>query len=263
VRCRGVAKRLAPDLSARIDALTPRLFPPIYMQEVEALAQLGTRILVYGAEKLMDPTWWDRQDCLMVVRCLRLLRFVGGPKALAVLASIKCLPSSSSQVTGEWLLACSELDARDLPWPFARTDAVDATNTRVADLGPLRVLSAVKRIQLSHTRVSDLNPLRELEAIEVLGLYNTYVKDLSPIAGLPNLRWLNIARTFVDDLTPVVQMRSLVSLALHHAPIHDISILKSLRSLKEIWLAPRQVPVDALEDFRMDRPDINVREGGR
>jgi hypothetical protein len=49
LRCRSAAKRLAADLSSSIDSLRGRLFPPAYMQEVEALAQLGPRILPYGA----------------------------------------------------------------------------------------------------------------------------------------------------------------------------------------------------------------------
>ena len=115
VRCRGVAKRLAPELSKQIDLLTANLFPPANMQEVEALAPLGARILAYAGPRLMDPNWWARQNARTIYRCLRLLRLIGGRKASDALAAIKRLPGYSSLVIHEWMAARDELTEGALP----------------------------------------------------------------------------------------------------------------------------------------------------
>ena len=130
VRCRATAKRLAPDLSNTIDEFLEHLLPPASMNEVEALALLGPRILLYGADTLENGDWWERQNSHMATRCLRLLRLVGGVRAKAALKTVRGLSSYSTQVTNEWLLACGELSPEErLPWPF---NSMEQTHSKMA-----------------------------------------------------------------------------------------------------------------------------------
>jgi hypothetical protein len=101
VRCRAVAKRLDEKLSKKIDKYLVNLLPPSSMNEAEALAQLGSRILNYGSSTLENGKWWAAQNSHIAMRCLRLLRLVGGQKAQAALRTIYTLPKSSTSLANE------------------------------------------------------------------------------------------------------------------------------------------------------------------
>jgi hypothetical protein len=236
VRCRGAAKRLAADLSSTIDSLTARLFPPSYMPEVEALAQLGPRILVHEAASLMEPKWWAKQDCRTIVRCLRLLRLIGGQRAASAVASIDSLPSYSAQVTGEWMMASSELCDAALPWPFTVKDRVWADSTRVSDVRPLAGLSSLSNLSLACTQVS----------------------DLSPLAGLTSLRTLDVQRTNVTNLTPLAGLSSLHTLTLFNTAARDLRPLEKIASLKKLNLTRRMLHQDEIARFCQNRPDVAI-----
>jgi hypothetical protein len=236
VRCRRAAKRLAAELSANIDALTARLFPPAYMHEVEALAQLGPRILVHGAASLLNRKWWESHsyDARLVARCLRLLRLVGGERAAEALSLAQNLPVYSSLVTSEWMMACTELCDGNLPWPFRVQDRVYTANTRISDLRPLAGVLSLKLIEASNTQVSDLQPLADLKSLKRLDLYNTMVSDLRPLAGLTNLEDLRLQHTKVSDLSPLAGLSSMKTLLLDRTSVKDLSPLKGLTLLQRL-----------------------------
>lgn len=210
------------------------------MPEVEALAQLGPRILVHEAASLMEPQWWAVQDCRMIVRCLRLLRLIGGPRAAAALASIKKLPDYSAFVTGEWMMASSELCDAALPWPFHVKDSVRADGTRVSDLRPIAGLLSLKSLRLACTLVSELRPIAELSYLRVLDVQRTNVVNLTPLAGLPALQSLTIFNTAIRDLRP----------------------LERIASLKTLHVTAQTLPKDEIERFSRCRPDVAVRYPG-
>jgi len=255
VRCRGAAKRLAADLSATIDNLMESLFPPSYMPEVEALAQLGPRILVHEAASLMQPFWWANQDCRTIVRCLRLLRLIGGPRAATAVASIASLPSNSAQVTGEWMMASSELCDASLTWPFREKEQASARGTHVSDLRAVAGLTSLTFLQLNNTRVSDLRHLTGLTSLKSLGLNDTVVNDLSPLAGLISLKSLYLNNTLVKDLGPLTQLSALQYLCLNWTRITDVSPLAGLSSLNNLHLNNVQLsdvsPLAGLASLKM------------
>jgi Leucine-rich repeat (LRR) protein len=234
VRCRTAAKRLAPDLTASIDTLTGRLFPPAYMQEVEALAQLGPRIFLHGAASLMNPDWWAKLDARTAVRCIRLLRLIGGERAAGVFASVRKLPSYASQLTGEWMLACSEFADAVLPWPFDQRDHVWVEKTRVTDLRPLIGLTTLQHLSAGETRVNDLKPIERLSSLESLHLYRTLVTDLRPLSALASLKILRLEGTSISDLKPLAELHSLESLQIDGTKVSDLSDLSGLASLKNL-----------------------------
>jgi len=233
VRCRSAARRLAPKLSSDIDILTERLFPPAYMQEAEALAQLGPRILQHGAAILFDSSWWTTQDARTAARCLRLLRLIGGPRAATAVTAIRKLPSLSSSLTGEWMLAASELTDSSLPWPFSR-NSVWANQTRVSDLRPLAAFSSLKYLDLAGTRVSDLRPISGHRDLQTLDLSHTPVSDLAPLRNLRSLNALRLTGTRVSDIRPLSALPRLESLLLGATKVTDVRVLRRLRRLRTL-----------------------------
>lgn len=236
VRCRSAAKRLASELSGSIDSLTGRLFPPAYMHEVEALAQLGPRILLHGEALLEDSNWWARQDARTATRCLRLLRLVGGPKAASILESVHRLTSWSSNLTGEWMLASSELCDAKLPWPFLLRDQVWADNTRVTDLRPLAGLRSLKSLSLAFTRISDLSIVSEFSMLQTLDVSGTEVRDLTPLSELNELEVIVLWSTLISDLTPLL----------------------GLKSLKVLRVSAPNLAEERIKEFVKERPDVRI-----
>jgi hypothetical protein len=237
VRCQTAVKRLAIDLTETIDKFTSALFPPWHMPEVEALAQLGSRILVHEEKNLMNPGWWTRQDCRMILRCLRLLRLIGGPKAAAVARAIKRLPSLSAQVTGEWAMVSSELCSSSLPWPFRNK----------------------MKALLDGTRVCDLAPLTKVPGLQDISLASTQVQDISPLSIFSELTHLDIQRTRVTSLAPLRSLLKLRVLILFNTPIQSLAPLADIGSLKFVYLTKSMFNDDEIASLAKARPDIQMR----
>lgn len=236
VRCRNSATRLAADLSREIDALAERLFPPVYMHEVEALAQLGSRILIYGEATLSQPRWWAKQDARTALRCLRLVRLVGGPRGVAILRSITELPSYSPTLTGEWMLASCELCDAQLTWPFLSKENVWLDNTRINDLRPLLQLPNIKFVSLCWTQVRDISLLSMLANLETVRLQGMLVTDLTPLSGLKSLEGISLWNTSTVDLMPLAEIQSL--------------------RFVNVSITPKKK--EAVEEFKKARPDVAV-----
>ncbi len=238
VRCRAASKRLASNLSFTIDGFLKHLLPPTSMNEVEALAQIGPRILPYGTATLENSIWWTRQNCHMVARCLRLLRLIGGPRAQAILKTIYRLPSYSSQVNNEWLLACCELAPEErLPWPFYNTETIknlSLSSSAIRDISRLDDWTSLQYLSLAGTSVSDLSPLSKLASLQVLNVNGTQVNDLHPLSGMISLKRLYCSRTRLRDLAPLSELKSLEYFEVSGMQIIDLRPLAALMSLKQL-----------------------------
>jgi Leucine-rich repeat (LRR) protein len=236
IRCRAAAKRLAADLSAAIDAFLVDLLPPSSMNEAEALAQIGPRILNYGTSTLENGKWWATQNCYMAMRCIRLLRMVGGLKAKAALKSIYSLPSYSTQLTNEWFLAWSEISPDEcLEWPFVKTK-VYLTSFMITDISPLEELTMLQELYLSGTRVTSLNPLSGLTSLEKLSLCRTPIIDLAPLTNLTSLQSLDLNQTPVINLNPLSELTKLIQLDCRFTKVDDLIPLAGLNALQHLML---------------------------
>ena len=242
VRCRATTKQLAAGLSNTIDGFLKNLLPPASMNEAEALALLGPRILLYGTETLENGDWWARQNCHMVTRCLRLLRLVGGEKARVALKAVRGISSYSTQVTNEWVLATGELCLGErLPWPFYSKKEVNLSSTRITDIGLLEDLPELQNLNLDYTRVTSLSPLIKLTSLQILRLYNTPVGNLKPLAGLVGLESLTLFNTNVADISPLKEIIALKQLNCDYTKVHDLNPLAGLIALKNLDISRTQV----------------------
>lgn len=235
VRCRAVAKRLDEKFSKKIDKYLGHLLPPASMNEAEALALLGSRILNYGSSTLENGKWWAAQNSYIAMRCLRLLRLVGGQKAQTALRAIYALPKSSTPLANEWVLACNEVCPDELlKWPFGKEEAY-LTSHRITNINPLKAVTSFKSIYIFDTRVTSLAPLIGMKSLTLLSLWRTLVSDLSPIAELTNLEHLDFSSTRVTDLTPLSTLRKLnwldcgLTKVTNLTPISELSNLEYLR----------------------------------
>jgi hypothetical protein len=137
-----------------------------------------------------------------------------------------------------------------------RLRALGLTDTKVADLAPLRGmhlwgldLFGARRVSdlrplegmpltylnLGHLPVSDLSVLASLKSLNHLVLVEMPVSDLTPLRGLPITR-LGVVRTKVTDLTPLKGM-PLYHLVLDYRPEYE-KILRSFPDLQEINQKP-------------------------
>ncbi len=99
---------------------------------------------------------------------------------------------------------------------------LNITNTRVADLTPLREMHSLEKLFANGTPVHDLSPLRALRLRE-LHLHFAPLTDLSPLRKMP-LEQLNLSGTRVTDLSPLAGLPIKV-LHLHSSPVRDFSPL--------------------------------------
>jgi len=93
--------------------------------------------------------------------------------------------------------------------PEFRTLSV--ADTPIADLTPLRCLTALQSLDCGGTQVADLTPLAGLLALQTLYCGGTRVADLTPLAGLLALETLDCRSTPVADLTPLAGLISVGS----------------------------------------------------
>lgn len=264
VRCRSVAKRMASDVSAEIDRLAQRFLPPASMSETEALALIGPRVLRYSARNMSDARWWARQTPQMAIRCLRLLRRIGGSQARSALETINRLPSGSVLLYAEWMLACSDLVPQAIrPWPFSDTQRLVLSNTNVRDLRPITGLSTIQDLSLNLRRVQDLTPISGLSSLRTLNLSGGRATvDLSPLAELYQLEVLRIVRTQLSDIAALSNLKKLKFLHLSwissprvsRSPLANLAPLEALTSLQNLSVIRSSVtdlsPLETLIELR-------------
>ena len=241
VRCRAVAKRLDEKLSKKIDKYLVHLLPPASINEAEALAQLGSRILNYGSSTLENGKWWAAQNSHIAMRCLRLLRLVGGQKAQTALRTIYTLPNSSRPLANEWVLACNLLcPDESFKWPFDKR-VVYLNSHRITNINPLKDVDSFKTIYIHETRVTSLHPLIGMKSLTLLSLWRTLVSDLSPVAELTNLEHLDFSNTRVADLTPLSALKKLNWLDCGLTKATDLKPISGLINLKHLRLDSLQL----------------------
>ena len=135
---------------------------------------------------------------------------------------------------------------------------LDLDWTGVSDLGPLSSLCGLVTLYLNGTGVSDLGPLSNLAALERLNLDGTGVSDLGPLSNLAALEHLHLDGTGVSDLGPLANLTALRWLDLDGTGVSDLGPLSSLPALETLYLNGTPVAVDAVEELRIYRPELNI-----
>jgi len=133
----------------------------------------------------------------------------------------------------------SEADRLLAKLPVLRV--LDLSRTEVANVEPLKGLTALQSLDLVGTNVMDLRPLEGLTALQSLTLFDTPVADLEPLKGLTGLQSLDLSNTQVAIVEPLKGLTGLRSLDLSNTQIADIAPLKGLSALQSLNLSNTQV----------------------
>jgi Leucine-rich repeat (LRR) protein len=110
----------------------------------------------------------------------------------------------------------------------------------LADIRPLKNLTALNTLNLYGTQVKDLEPLEGLTALTSLILRRTNVEDLKPLQGLTGLRGLDVSHPIFDEyevslnLDPLKELTGLTSLNLAGRNVEDLSPLMGLTALESL-----------------------------
>ncbi len=118
---------------------------------------------------------------------------------------------------------------------------LDLSFTRVADIEPLKGLTALQTLYLSSTQIADIEPLKGLKALQTLDLSSTQIADIVPLKGLTTLKWLDLSSKQVADIEPLKGLTALKWLDLSSTQVADIETLKGLTALKWLDLSSTQV----------------------
>ncbi len=146
-----------------------------------------------------------------------------------------------SELSYEWskifkveLNTNDEIDA-DLLYKIVAIDSLDLSgNQYIFNIEPLYVLTNLKYLNISDTRIADLGPLRSANTLETLVASQTEVFDLSYLKYLNSLKYLDVSNTRIRDITAIDQFSSLIDLNLAGNYVADFSPLASLRGLKNL-----------------------------
>jgi Leucine-rich repeat (LRR) protein len=273
--CRETARKVDPDVSARIDAALETVVPPRSGRETRSLASAGASVL----SKL--PTSLDGLSTAKAAACIRTAALINGVGGLHLLANYANDPRPRVQraLADAWhyfpaeeyakgVLAEAPLDegrihvsqARHARWtPALRNltelmvsvhgiedlsfldDAQHLTflycvPNRIVNLEPLR-----SHRELSHLIIGSVG-VRSLEPLTDIALESLYLKlqgepsSYRSIDRLVSLRSLSLANVGLADLTPISRLPSLSSLDLEGVGAVDLMSISSLTTLTDLAL---------------------------
>lgn len=256
VRCRAVAKRLATDVSAKIDRIARNFLPPATMLETEALAQVGPRILLYSSKNLSNPSWWRHQNAAVCVRSLRLLRRIGGPQARSIFLEIKKLPSGSPQLTAEWFMSCSEFSPMaEMEWPFDVESEIYLSSSAIRDLTPIRGMNKIEDLYIGGTKIDNLSPIRHMSTLLRLDVSDCPIKNLGPLSDLRSLKYLCLAGSTASSFEAIGALKDLEHIVLNRSKLADLHPIGALVALQRVYLRHTSVsdvsPLSALKSLRV------------
>lgn len=229
--CRETARKVDPDVSARIDAALDTVVPPRSSRETRSLASAGASVL----SKL--PRSLDGLSTAKAAACIQTAALINGEDGLRLLANYASDPRSSVQhaLANSWRYFAAEEYAKgvlaEAPLDEGR---IYVTHARHARWTPaLRNLTELM-VSVHHYGIDDLSFLDNAQHLTSLYCAPNKVVDLEPLRSHRELSHLIIGSVGVRSLEPLtdIALESLY-LKLQGEPSSSRSIdrLASLRSL--------------------------------
>ena len=119
----------------------------------------------------------------------------------------------------------------------------------IRDLTGLEHARNLRELVLHSNNITDLGPLRALAKLQRLNLHaiNHYYDDpqppldYSPLAGLSELTWLDLGYNYTPDISPLAALPKLEHLNAVNNRIADVSPLAGLTSLRVAILANNDI----------------------
>jgi len=119
---------------------------------------------------------------------------------------------------------------------FLVLENLSVAHNRIADAGPLRVLTGLRELDFRSNRLRELGAILELGNLDMLDVGGNYISDLKGIEALGGLRRLFLDKNRLADLSGVQALRDLERLDVGYNPITSIDSLTGLLRLRRLDL---------------------------
>jgi Leucine-rich repeat (LRR) protein len=113
--------------------------------------------------------------------------------------------------------------------------------TKISDVGPISSMRELRYLGISATDVSDLTPLHNLQSLETFAAWGTEISILDPISNSPKLSILVVSDTSVSDVRALGRLTQLNRLSLGNTRVADVAPLADLIRLKTLDLNSTRV----------------------
>lgn len=160
------------------------------------------------------------------------------------------------------ILVLSETPIRDLanldPAQWRSLQRLDLRHTKVADLGPLAVLPALRSLSIADSPVEDLGPVIRIPTLQELNASATLIKRIPDLTGAPALETLHVNTTDIVDLEAAAGAPKLRTIALRNTIVQDILPLADAPKLEAVDASSTMISASSVEELRRRRPDVAI-----
>jgi hypothetical protein len=253
--CRETARKVDPDVGARIDAALDTVVPPRSSRETRSLASAGVAVL----GKL--PTSLDGLSTAKAAACIRTAALINGKGGLRLLANYASdtRPRVQRALANAWnyfppeeyakdVLADAPLDngtitlthTRHVRWASALHNLTElrvwAHHHGIEDLSFLEAAQHLTALHCSPTRSVDLEPLQPHRRLSILSIHDVAARSLEPLTDLTLKSLYLKLQEAPASLWPIERLESLQSISLGNVGPVDLTPLSRLPDLSSLSL---------------------------
>ena len=84
-----------------------------------------------------------------------------------------------------------------------KVEELNLSGKELTDVGDLKELRELRRLDLCINQISDVGPLKELEQLKFLHLSDNQISDVSPLKELKELTNLHLNGNQISDVSPL------------------------------------------------------------
>ena len=187
----------------------------------------------------------------------------------------KILLNTNENVNAEMLNRIAAIDSLNLSgnqyifnieplYVLSNLKFLDISQTRIADLGPLRSSSTLETLVANQSEVYDLEYLKYLRNLKTLDVSNTRIRDIAVIDQFSSLTNLNLSGNYITDFQPLRGLRGLASLDLSSSAISSTHTLKEIVGLVSLNLSNTLISnldglagMSLLKELDVSKTDVN------
>lgn len=163
-------------------------------------------------------------------------------------SNLKSLLLEQGNLTAADLAKIEKLDTKEKPIKdFTGIEyLINLKDLKVAgnwmsDLGFVKNVPSLTRLDLQDNKISDLTPLASLSQLQYLNLQENELTNIAPLKGLSNLTELDLEFNQISDLSPLSGLVKLTNLNLQDNKVSNITPLASLINLETLDLSNNEV----------------------
>lgn len=110
-------------------------------------------------------------------------------------------------------------------------------NLKAEDLGDLKHLRSLKRLEISWTKDDSLLPIQNLNNLKYLSIENAInIDNIDPLSNLESLEYLSIDNSKITNLSALENLGNLKELHLTMPQIRDLSPIRKILNLEKLYI---------------------------